>query len=179
MVAAHRNMWATAMRMYLFAMVMGIGAVTGSTVSSQTLATTPTAATTATAAKSPAPPNVAWRTLGGDQFWSDELVHGQWRIQRNAITGNYRLLDPANVRRAWGSDEQCRAALRTQIKRAASDATFGRASGNYAARLRPHARPHAARSAGRSKSRASSRGSMFLMPARAARSTITPSRWPM
>ncbi len=60
--------------------------------------------------------NIAWTTLGGDQFWSDELVFGKWRIQRNEITSHYRLLDPSDVRRAWGSVEECRAAL-TGIKR--------------------------------------------------------------
>jgi pimeloyl-ACP methyl ester carboxylesterase len=55
--------------------------------------------------------NFAWKTLGGDQFWSDELVFGKWRIQRNEITAHYRLLDPSDVRRAWGSVDECRAAL--------------------------------------------------------------------
>jgi hypothetical protein len=66
-----------------------------------------------------AQPSIAWRTFGGEQFWSDELVFGQWRIQRHAISGHYRLLDPHNIRRAWGSDEQCRAAF-AQFKQAGS-----------------------------------------------------------
>jgi hypothetical protein len=53
------------------------------------------------------PPNVAAPTLGGKQLWGDELFCGQWRIQRNAVTGHYRLLDPDDVRRAWGSKESC------------------------------------------------------------------------
>ncbi len=51
--------------------------------------------------------NVPVRTLGGTQFWSDELVHGKWRIQRNVLTGHFRLLDPNNTRRAWGTWEAC------------------------------------------------------------------------
>jgi hypothetical protein len=70
-----------------------------------------TPATPASLTKSAAPVNFAWRTLGGEQFWSDELVYGQWRIQRNEFTGHYRLLDPTDVRRAWGTAEQCREAL--------------------------------------------------------------------
>ncbi len=50
-------------------------------------------------------------TLGGKQFWSDELVFHQWRIQRNVITNHYRLLDDKNVRRTWGTFDQCRAKL--------------------------------------------------------------------
>lgn len=56
-------------------------------------------------------PNLAWSTFGGEQVWSDELVYGAWRIQRNVLTGHCRLLDAADVRRAWGTDQQCRDAL--------------------------------------------------------------------
>jgi len=59
----------------------------------------------------PAPINLALPTLGGEQFWSDELVYRGWRIQQNVLTQHYRLLDPADVRRAWGTSEQCREAL--------------------------------------------------------------------
>jgi len=50
-------------------------------------------------------------TLGGRQFWADELLFHQWRIQRNVFTGHYRLLDERNRRHAWGSYNLCRAAL--------------------------------------------------------------------
>jgi pimeloyl-ACP methyl ester carboxylesterase len=55
-------------------------------------------------------------TLGGMQFWADELFFHEWRIQRNAITGHCRLLDGNLLRHASGSYEQC---LRTldEIKR--------------------------------------------------------------
>lgn len=51
--------------------------------------------------------NIAWPTMGGSQFWTDVRLHGDWRIQRNALTGHYRLLDPDNVRHAWGSLQHC------------------------------------------------------------------------
>jgi len=54
-----------------------------------------------------APPNVDMPTMGGGYFWSDELVFRDWRIQRNVYTGHYRLLDPYDVRRAWGTFQQC------------------------------------------------------------------------
>ncbi|MGE0755557.1 MAG: esterase/lipase family protein [Pirellulaceae bacterium] len=50
-------------------------------------------------------------TLGGQQFWTDEFVYHDWRIQRHVLTNHYRLLDDANVRRAWGTREACRAAF--------------------------------------------------------------------
>ena len=50
-------------------------------------------------------------TLGGKQFWADELHFHQWRIQRNVFTENCRLLDGHNLRYASGSYDECLAAL--------------------------------------------------------------------
>ncbi len=55
--------------------------------------------------------NLATPTLGGKQFWADELFFHQWRIQRNVFTGHCRLLDEDNVRHAWGTFYQCKARL--------------------------------------------------------------------
>jgi pimeloyl-ACP methyl ester carboxylesterase len=55
-------------------------------------------------------------TLGGMQYWADELFFHKWRIQRNVFTGHYRLLDEKDRRHAWGTFDQCRAALE-QIKK--------------------------------------------------------------
>lgn len=57
--------------------------------------------------------NIPTWTLGGKQFWTDELIHGQWRIQRHVYFGHYRLLDPSKLRRAWGPWETC---LHTWLK---------------------------------------------------------------
>jgi pimeloyl-ACP methyl ester carboxylesterase len=56
-------------------------------------------------------PSIPMPTLGGKQFWADELFFHQWRIQRNTLTGHYRLLDENNLRHASGTAEQCRAKL--------------------------------------------------------------------
>ena len=56
-------------------------------------------------------PNVPLSTLGGAQVWTDEFFQANWRIQKNVLTGHHRLLDPKNIRRAWGTYEQCRAAF--------------------------------------------------------------------
>jgi pimeloyl-ACP methyl ester carboxylesterase len=64
----------------------------------------------------PPNPNLQLPTLGGMQFWADELIFHQWRIQRNVLTGHYRLLDGSDLRHAWGTFEQCRRALE-KIKR--------------------------------------------------------------
>jgi len=61
-------------------------------------------------------PNALAPTLGGRQFWADELFYHEWHVQRNALTGHCRLLDGSNVRHAWGSFEECCAKLE-RIKR--------------------------------------------------------------
>jgi len=55
-------------------------------------------------------------TLGGKQFWADELFFHRWRLQRSVLTGHCRLLDEHNRRHAYGTYVQCRAKLE-QIKR--------------------------------------------------------------
>lgn len=57
------------------------------------------------------PPNIPTVTLGGEQFWSDELVRNGWRVQLNVMTGHHRLLDDKDVRRCWGTHDQCQAKL--------------------------------------------------------------------
>jgi pimeloyl-ACP methyl ester carboxylesterase len=52
-------------------------------------------------------PNIVTKTLGGRQFWGDIAVFHQWRIQRNVLTGHYRLLDGDDYRHAWGTLPEC------------------------------------------------------------------------
>ena len=49
------------------------------------------------------------QTLGGMQFWADEVVFHDWRIQRNVITQHYRLLDGDDVRIKSGTHASCQA----------------------------------------------------------------------
>ncbi len=55
--------------------------------------------------------NLQMPTMGGKQFWADELFFHQWRIQQNVLTGHFRLLDKNDVRYAWGTFDECKAAL--------------------------------------------------------------------
>lgn len=59
-------------------------------------------------------PNLKSPTLGGKQFWTDHTWRQGWRIQCNALTGHWRLLDPQNIRHAWGTRVACDAALESQ-----------------------------------------------------------------
>jgi len=58
--------------------------------------------------------NLQLPTAGGKQFWTDHCWRDGWRIQQNAVTGHWRLLDAANVRHAWGSQAACERVLNRQ-----------------------------------------------------------------
>ena len=53
----------------------------------------------------PLMPNIPYPTLGGLIFWNDFANVNGWRLQQNIITGHCRVLDPDNIRRAWGGQE--------------------------------------------------------------------------
>ena len=55
--------------------------------------------------------NVPTRTLGGQQFWTDTRHWGGWRIQKNHVTGHFRLLDANDIRQAWGNEIHCKQEL--------------------------------------------------------------------
>ncbi len=57
------------------------------------------------------PVNAIGPTLGGKQFWADELFFHEWHIQRNVFTGHCRLLDGYRLRHAWGTFAECRQKL--------------------------------------------------------------------
>ena len=46
-------------------------------------------------------------TLGGMQLWEDLFFYQGWRIQKNCITGRYRLLDAWDIRRESGTLSRC------------------------------------------------------------------------
>ena len=71
-------------------------------------------------------PNLALPTLGGAQLWGDVRHRAGWRVQRHAWTGHHRLLDAANVRRAWGSRRDCERALGRAIDTRALPRPAGR-----------------------------------------------------
>ena len=55
--------------------------------------------------------NLAFKTTGGTQLWTDHLHRNGYRIQQNALTGHWRLLDANNVRQGWGTEKHCEALL--------------------------------------------------------------------
>lgn len=51
--------------------------------------------------------NIPTYTLGGKQLWTDFVHFRGWRIQQNVYTKHFRLVDPRNIRQAWGTLAQC------------------------------------------------------------------------
>ena len=49
-------------------------------------------------------PNLKTPTLGGAVFWEDLVSSDGWRVQKNKVFGNCRIIDPENVRVAWGGE---------------------------------------------------------------------------
>ena len=62
------------------------------------------------------PSSPVTKTLGGTQFWSDELVFRGWRIQQNVFSSHYRLLDESDHRHVSGTFEECKTRLE-ELKR--------------------------------------------------------------
>ncbi len=63
-------------------------------------------------------PNIETKTLGGEVWWDTLMNVDGWRLQVHKIGGNARILDPHNVRKAWGS----RSAMEEKLKRLTSEA---------------------------------------------------------
>ncbi|MBX2796200.1 MAG: alpha/beta fold hydrolase [Myxococcales bacterium] len=55
-------------------------------------------------------------TFGGKQLWGDVFLHAGYRIQRNVLTRHHRLLNPADLRLAFGSWHTCHERFR-QVQR--------------------------------------------------------------
>ena len=55
--------------------------------------------------------NVPLKTTGGTQFWTDHIHRGGDRLQQHSLTKHWRLLDQNDIRRAWGTRDQCLAVL--------------------------------------------------------------------
>ena len=53
----------------------------------------------------PLMPNLELPTLGGHVFWNNLAEVKGWRVQQNIFTAHCRVLDPDDVRRAWGGEE--------------------------------------------------------------------------
>lgn len=48
-------------------------------------------------------PNIPFPTMGGEVFWNTLASFNGWRLQQNMLTHHARILDPEDIRRAWGT----------------------------------------------------------------------------
>ena len=48
-------------------------------------------------------PNIPFPTMGGEVFWTTEMNYDGWRMQQNMVTKHARIIDPNNIRIAWGT----------------------------------------------------------------------------
>lgn len=51
--------------------------------------------------------NIAMKTGGGTQLWTDHRNREGYRVQQNVLTGHWRTLDANDVRQCWGTRDQC------------------------------------------------------------------------
>ena len=51
-------------------------------------------------------PNIPFPTMGGKVFWNTLAEKDGWKVQKNMFTGHCRVLDPNDVRMAWGFSEE-------------------------------------------------------------------------
>ena len=58
-------------------------------------------------------PNVPLPTMGGQVMWDTLAEANGWRLQQNELTKHCRILDPEDVRRAWGTKKGMMKALET------------------------------------------------------------------
>ena len=56
-------------------------------------------------------PNIDFPTMGGYFFWATLAEVDGWRFQKNPITDHCRILNPENIRKAWGSENAMTEAL--------------------------------------------------------------------
>lgn len=50
-------------------------------------------------------PNANMPTGGGDIWWNNLNDYQGWKLQQNKVTRHCRILDPKNIRRAWGTKD--------------------------------------------------------------------------
>lgn len=50
-------------------------------------------------------PNVETATMGGYIWWTTIANVEGWRLQENIIFGNCRIIDPNDMRKAWGGKQ--------------------------------------------------------------------------
>jgi hypothetical protein len=67
-------------------------------------------------------PNIEMSTMGGEVFWNNIASYRGWRVQKNSVFGNCRILDPSDIRKAWGGETAIREAFEYIVQNHAAEA---------------------------------------------------------
>ena len=59
-------------------------------------------------------PNIEFPTLGGHFFWDTLAEQQGHKLQKNKLTGHCRILDPEDMRIAWGSEAELTKTMRSE-----------------------------------------------------------------
>ncbi|MDR0958688.1 MAG: hypothetical protein LBM16_05700 [Clostridiales bacterium] len=62
-------------------------------------------------------PNIPFPTMGGNVFWNNLADVNGWRVQENMLTHHCRVLNPDDVRVAWGGTDAIMKAFERLLKR--------------------------------------------------------------
>ncbi len=55
-------------------------------------------------------------TTGDETWWDDLVEHNGWKVKRNRLSGYYKILDPNNYKKAWGTEESMKNALKMVLE---------------------------------------------------------------
>jgi len=65
----------------------------------------------------PSMPNIPFPTMGGQVFWNELANVNGWRVQQNMLTQHCRVLDPDDMRVAWGGVDAIMTAFERLVKK--------------------------------------------------------------
>lgn len=65
----------------------------------------------------PSMPNIPFPTMGGQFFWNELANVNGWRVQQNMLTQHCRVLDPDDMRIAWGGADAIMKAFERLLKK--------------------------------------------------------------
>ncbi len=55
--------------------------------------------------------NIVFPTIGGKHFWNEISNCNEWKLQQNKISKHLRILNPEELRKAWGSEKSITEAI--------------------------------------------------------------------
>jgi len=66
-------------------------------------------------------PNADIATMGGKVFWANVTEIDGWKLQKNRLTNHVRILNPSDIRKAWGSESHLQQSMDLVLAQIAAD----------------------------------------------------------